>query len=209
VCIKCAGLHRSFGVSVSFIRSLTIDSWDDNQLQYLNKGGNKRFREFLNEFQVPKNATMDFKYMIRASEYYRKLLKSEVYGDEPPYKPDIIAGLEMLELINGNSDFSNLTPISNTGKLNKENTSFFGKMGNFFSKATDTVKSTAIDLGKKFQDLEIGDKLKSTGDKALGVVKTTGSFVLEKGKEVYVRNIYLYLAFRLCSKSNHKDRRRH
>lgn len=27
VCMKCSGVHRGFGVNISFIRSMTIDTW--------------------------------------------------------------------------------------------------------------------------------------------------------------------------------------
>jgi len=39
----------------------------------------------------------DFKFLIRASEYYRNLLKSEVRKTELTMeKPDLISGLEVL-----------------------------------------------------------------------------------------------------------------
>jgi len=113
LCLKCAGLHQSFCITVSFVGSLTIDSWNENQIEYLKRRGNKRFHEFLNEFQVPDKATKDFKYMIRASDYYRKLLKSEVYAIDPPFKPDIISGLELIDYgVNPYPQFDNYTPIT-------------------------------------------------------------------------------------------------
>jgi ADP-ribosylation factor GTPase-activating protein 1 len=27
LCLKCAGVHRGFGVNISFVRSLTMDNW--------------------------------------------------------------------------------------------------------------------------------------------------------------------------------------
>ena len=27
LCLKCAGVHRGFGVHISFVRSLTMDNW--------------------------------------------------------------------------------------------------------------------------------------------------------------------------------------
>lgn len=32
VCLDCAGKHRSLGVHVSFIRSLYMDTWSENQV---------------------------------------------------------------------------------------------------------------------------------------------------------------------------------
>ena len=35
LCIDCAGKHRRFGVNVSFVRSLYMDSWSDQQLEMM------------------------------------------------------------------------------------------------------------------------------------------------------------------------------
>ena len=188
VCLKCAGLHRSFGVNVSFIRSLTIDSWEDQQIEYLRHGGNQRFRAFLDEFKVPDNATMDFKYMIRASDYYRKLLKCEVNAIEPPYRPDIIAGLEMLEYgVNPSFSIDNSTPItSGNYRENPKQTGFMQSLGSYWGKAKIGMQKTADKVGSKLKEMEIGDKLKTTGEKTLVYAKATGTLIVEKGKEVYV-----------------------
>jgi hypothetical protein len=134
---------------------------------------------------------MDFKYMIRASDYYRRLLKSEVNKEDPPFKPDIIAGLEMLDYgINNSANFSNFTPIVSqphiVNSYEPNSPGFFGKVGNFFSKAKDKVKTTAKNLESKIKEMELGDKLKTTGDKTLAIMKSTGDYVVEKGKEAYV-----------------------
>ncbi len=129
--------------------------------------------------------------MIRASDYYRRLLKSEVNKEDPPFKPDIIAGLEMLDYgINNNANFSNFTPIVSQPHIvnsdERNSPGFFGKVGNFFSKAKDKVKTTAKNLESKIKEMELGDKLKTTGDKTLAIMKSTGDYVVEKGKEAYV-----------------------
>ena len=37
-CLDCAGKHRHFGVKVSFIRSLYMDTWSLNQIEAMKQG---------------------------------------------------------------------------------------------------------------------------------------------------------------------------
>jgi len=53
----------------------------------------------LKDYKVPENALIDYKYLIRASNYYRDMLKAEVKGE--PFilqKPDLVSGLEILNM---------------------------------------------------------------------------------------------------------------
>jgi len=74
----------------------------------LKRGGNKRFRDFLSDYRVPDNALVDYKYLIRAADYYRKLLRAEVKGEQFMIeKPELVSGLELLNL-NSNNNKSNI-----------------------------------------------------------------------------------------------------
>ena len=71
----------------------------------------------------------------------------------------------------------------------QKNESFFGFMGNFFKNAGQKVIETSKDITKKVQDLDIGTKLKETGQKTIEIAKKSGQFVVEGTQKVYVRNI--------------------
>jgi len=40
ICIQCAGVHRSLGTHISQVRSLTLDQWDSDVVQFMRETGN-------------------------------------------------------------------------------------------------------------------------------------------------------------------------
>ncbi|GHJ86558.1 hypothetical protein NliqN6_2960 [Naganishia liquefaciens] len=46
ICLECSGIHRSFGVHISFVRSVTMDKWTEEQLRKMRVGGNANFTAF-------------------------------------------------------------------------------------------------------------------------------------------------------------------
>lgn len=78
LCTTCAAEHRSFGVKVSFVRSLTLDNWKDDQAKLMKIGGNKRFRELVLSYNIDlSNVNIQKLYSSRLAEYYRNLLQAE------------------------------------------------------------------------------------------------------------------------------------
>lgn len=77
LCINCARKHRSYGVHISFVRSLTLDRWTPKQIEFMKQGGNKRFRDLFeqnsHEFPDPHSYTCDL------AEEYKAALKADVY----------------------------------------------------------------------------------------------------------------------------------
>lgn len=75
VCLSCSGIHRSYGVDISFIRSITMDSWSQKQLKCMQLGGNEGLSEFLASYDLM-SEPMDVRYQTKAAEYYRKKLRA-------------------------------------------------------------------------------------------------------------------------------------
>ena len=78
-CIDCSGRHRSYGVHISFVRSITMDKWDDRQLAYMKAGGNKACKAFLKEhdcYELPPAQ----RWASKGAEKWRQKLREQVEG---------------------------------------------------------------------------------------------------------------------------------
>ena len=98
ICQECALFHKDFGIHISFVRSMTMDSWSIKELRYMSHGGNKAFREFLQPYNIPELPHSN-KYTSKAANYYRDLLKCKVEEIEiSSSPPDPFEGAQMAEI---------------------------------------------------------------------------------------------------------------
>jgi len=52
LCIDCAGKHREYGVQISFVRSLTLDTWSKRHISFMENGGNTKALEHFRKYGI-------------------------------------------------------------------------------------------------------------------------------------------------------------
>mmetsp|Transcript_17770 Transcript_17770/g.21571 ORF Transcript_17770/g.21571 Transcript_17770/m.21571 type:complete len:331 (-) Transcript_17770:1100-2092(-) len=83
-CLECSGVHRSLGVHISFVRSITMDSWSSKQIKLMRLGGNDKLRKFFEKYGISKNTSIQQKYHSPAAQLYRERLTAEYEGKPLP-----------------------------------------------------------------------------------------------------------------------------
>ena len=100
VCLHCAGTHRSLGVNVSTVRSVTMDHWRYEEVVKMMEGGNRQLSTFFqrhalgredSEFQSPQltaENVASMRYKTKAALFYRQQLDRHVQNllKHGPYK---------------------------------------------------------------------------------------------------------------------------
>jgi len=190
LCLNCSGLHRGFGVNVSFVRSVNMDSWSELQLSMMRNGGNARLRSFFENYNIPKDGPVDFKYRTKAGAYYRDMLKALAENRPLPTAPTLDEGLELISTKNPNynpqnnagygsvKEESNLLDNFTVDNVKTGLITFGGAVAtgtkNIATKVTDTVT-----------DPNFKDDVKAFGGKVATGTKEVAGAVADKTKEVW------------------------
>ncbi|KAF7187161.1 ADP-ribosylation factor GTPase-activating protein GCS1 [Pseudocercospora fuligena] len=88
-CLACSGIHRSLGVHISFVRSVTMDAFKTGEVKRMEFGGNKPWKEFFNNHssntligQEFDSCTISERYDSEAGEEWKERLTAKVEGTE-------------------------------------------------------------------------------------------------------------------------------
>ncbi|KAL5992049.1 hypothetical protein ACLOJK_012962 [Asimina triloba] len=95
MCLECSGKHRGLGVHISFVRSVTMDSWSEPQLRKMEASSNDALNAFLAQYGVPKETDIVVKYHTNAAAVYRDKIQAIAEGrpwrDPPVVKESLAA----------------------------------------------------------------------------------------------------------------------
>lgn len=94
MCLECSGKHRGLGVHISFVRSVSMDSWSEIQLKKMQAGGNSPLNNFLSQYGIPKETDIVAKYNSKAATVYRDRIQSLAEGrswNAPPVVKESVA----------------------------------------------------------------------------------------------------------------------
>ncbi|KAJ4979261.1 hypothetical protein NE237_010041 [Protea cynaroides] len=80
MCLECSGKHRGLGVHISFVRSVTMDSWSEIQLKKMEAGGNEKLNSFIAQYGIPKETDIITKYNTQAASIYRDRIQALAEG---------------------------------------------------------------------------------------------------------------------------------
>lgn len=73
ICLDCAGKHRSLGVNVSTVRSISMDSWTKLQVEMMKQGGNEQLRRYFKRFRIDRSTIRSVYCSVEAGNYREKL----------------------------------------------------------------------------------------------------------------------------------------
>lgn len=154
ICIRCSGIHRNLGVHISFVRSISLDSWKGEHIRNMQRWGNKRANEYW-EYNLPKsyprpteNSTMaDLEKFIRA-KYEKKCWVRDDYSsdysdysyseDEIPSKTTSLSAIRtpQPETPKSLSPTSPGKPVGGLSSLSKRNNGSTSPMDELFMSLT-------------------------------------------------------------------------
>jgi hypothetical protein len=84
ICLTCAGTHRGLGVHISFVRSISMDAFKQNEISRMQNGGNKAWQDFYNQNSGTsfEESTIRERYDSEVGEEWKERITAKVDGTE-------------------------------------------------------------------------------------------------------------------------------
>mmetsp|Transcript_5691 Transcript_5691/g.10599 ORF Transcript_5691/g.10599 Transcript_5691/m.10599 type:complete len:227 (+) Transcript_5691:75-755(+) len=79
LCMTCSGRHRSYGVGVSRVRSISMDAWSHSQVVAMLEGGGEQLQSFYARHGMGTDSdAFHRRYQTKAARFYRQNMESHV-----------------------------------------------------------------------------------------------------------------------------------
>ncbi|SAM81640.1 related to AGE2-ADP-ribosylation factor and GTPase activating protein effector [Ustilago bromivora] len=90
LCIRCSGIHRSMGTHISKVKSIDLDIWTEEQMDSVQKWGNRRCNQYWEAHLKPGHVPADHKI----ESFIRSKYESRRWAMEgpPPKDPSTLDG---------------------------------------------------------------------------------------------------------------------
>ena len=147
LCSSCAQEHKKLGNSISKILSIFIDKISNNEIKFIEKGGNRRLNELLNLYSLDKKKiNRIILYCSNLLEFHRNAIKSEVYNIKCPI---MISQEQILKPCENLSD-ELLNEINEINKKNSE--SLFDKANYYYNQIKTNYEICTLNIMKKVKE---------------------------------------------------------
>lgn len=194
LCKECQVQHRSYGISISYIKSIELDFWKEDQISILKLGGNDRLKELMSLYNVKSNTDRHTLFFSKLLDYYRRLLRAEVKNDprpEPPSDDEALVSIEEAKNVNNynennentNNDLNDNTNYNN--ESNSNDTINNSKISNILNSAWSKTLDVASNIKNKIDETGVSDKIKESSNFVTNKAKEGSSELTKIGTSVY------------------------
>lgn len=162
ICLECSGQHRSLGVHLSFVRSVTMDTWAPKQLKMMQLGGNGNFKRYMEEHGVPANASLVDKYNSEVCRVYKDKINRLAEGkpwQSPKQKPTFRSSQGGLGSLGSSGNSSQNSSGGGSGSGSR------GKKDDSWERWLDEDDKGSSSSGRRDRDRKDRDRERGSRDK--------------------------------------------